>query len=248
MTRPNVVRADTIDLQDPDNPSAAEHHQPSIQGGLAPHQRAEVHHVLEERESEEHALQDAWNITGSLTDEPGAIDESQQQNGEPTVNGEHQQSNGEGGESETEGEDEMLDRISSSPSIDDGGYPLHSSPSSVSSPLQRVIWPQRTSSLSPSPRNTPTPTRETFNQSASSTPDSSPFLLAPQHLPLYVRRSGKGASPLARQLDSSSSLFDERSRQTSSIRIHRADDAFSYSSKHHHPLGRYRPSPELEQD
>ena len=37
MTRPNIVRADTIDLQDQDNPSAAEHSKPAVQNGLAPH-------------------------------------------------------------------------------------------------------------------------------------------------------------------------------------------------------------------
>lgn len=62
MTRPNIVRADTIDLQDQDSPSAAEHHRPALQNGLAPHQRAEVHHVLEERSSEEHALADVREV------------------------------------------------------------------------------------------------------------------------------------------------------------------------------------------
>lgn len=67
MTRPNIVRADTIDLQDQDSPSAAEHHKPSLQNGLAPHQRAEVHHVLEERHSEEHALADVRELRKECT-------------------------------------------------------------------------------------------------------------------------------------------------------------------------------------
>ena len=250
MTRPNIVRADTIDLQDQDNPSAAEHHQPSLQGGLAPHQRAEVHHVLKERVSEEHILQEAWNHTGILTEEPSAIDEAEQQRDEQgsATNGTHGEEGGEGGESEAEGDDDMMDRISSSPSIDEGGYKLYSSPPMAAQPRQQVMWPERTSSLTPSPRSTPTPTRETFNQSASSTPDSSPFLQTPQHLPLLVRRSGKALSPLGQSMDWSSSPFNESPKLGPLIKLQRADDSFSYSSKHHHPLGRYRPSPEPERD
>ena len=249
MTRPNIVRADTIDLQDQDNPTAAEHQKPSLlQGGIAAHQRAEVHHVLEERDSEEHALQDAWNITDNLTDEPGAIDETQQQHGtQPATNGTHEGEEGdEGGESEAD--DEMMDRISSSPSIDDGGYILHSSPPvAVAHPIEwQVAWPERNSSLSPSPRDTPTPTRETFNQSASSSPGSSPFLQTPQHLPLHVRRSGKIESQLDSRPDWSSSPFDDSPRHLPPIRVEQADDAFPFSSKHHHGTGRYRPSLDQE--
>ena len=249
MTRPNIVRADTIDLQDQDNPSAAEHHKPQIQGGLAPHQRAEVHHVLDERNTEEHALADAWNIAGSLTDEPDAIGEAQLQNGdqERTANGTHEGQEG-GAESEADGDDDMMDRISSSPSIDDGGYILHSSPPPLFPALARVKWPERTSSLSPSPRNTPTPTQETFNQSSSSTPDSSPFLQTPQHFPLHVRRTGKEASPRGGQPEWPSSPFDENPGHLPSMTVQRADNKFSPLSKRHHSRGRYTgpPLPELE--
>ena len=246
--RPNIVRADTLDLQDQDNPTASEHQRHPGQGGIAAHQRAEVHHVIEERESEEQSLADAWNIAGSLTEEPGAIDQAQQQNG--TTNGTHQEGEegGEGGESEAEGDEDMMDRISSSPSIDDGGYTLSSSPPMTSPAQRRVKWPERTSSLSPSPRNTPTPTRETSNKSPLSTPDSSPFLQTPQHLPLHVRRTGKAASPLVEQLDWSSSPFDEIPSQLPLIRVQPTGSTTSHSSKHHHTLGKYRPSPERELD
>jgi hypothetical protein len=253
MTRPNIVRADTLDLQDQDNPTAAEHHKPDLQGGLAPHQRAEVHHVLEERTSEEHALADAWNMTENLTDEPDAIDQAQQQrdrNGEQgdQANG-AQQAAGEGGEeadADADADDDMMDRISSSPSIDDGGYTLYSSsPSTL--PRQRPVWPVRCSSLTPSPRNTPTPTRETFNQSPPSESDSSPFLQTPLHLPLMMRRSDANPALLTTlSSQMSSSPFDESPRPLPRITVERADDNISFSSKHHHSMGRYKDSRELE--
>lgn len=247
MTRPNIVRADTIDLQDEDHPSAAEHQKPAIQGGLAPHQRAEVHHVLEERNSEEHSLQEAWNISDNLTEEPGAIEQAQQQEGtnsEPTVNGtqsEGAEGGGEAGESEAESDDDMMDRISSSPSIDDGGYLL----SARAQFQRRAMWPERTSSLSPSPRNTPTPTRMTSNKSASSSLESSPFLQTPQHYPLHVRRTGKAASPLSQESEWPVNSLDDDSRLSPLIRIQRTDSSFRYSSKHHH-MGLYNLESDLD--
>lgn len=247
MTRPNIVRADTLDLQDQENPTAAEHQKPTLQGGLAPHQRAEVHHVIEERNSEEHALADAWNITDNLTDEPDAIDQAQQQhqNGEQDgqANG-AQQSSTEGGE-DADADDDIMDRMSSSPSIDDGGYTLHSSPLSAL-PRKRTVWPVRSSSLTPSPRNTPTPTRETFNQSPPSESDSSPFLQTPQHLPLQLRRNDGVPSHLVSQPEWSSSPFDNSPRHLPTITVEQADGSLSFSSKHHHSLGRYRDTRELE--
>ncbi|KAK0771543.1 protein phosphatase regulator [Friedmanniomyces endolithicus] len=188
MARPGMVRADTLDLQDEHNPSAAEHQKRPAQDGLAPHQASEVHHVIRERHSEEQSLADAWNISGSLIEEPGAIDEAQANH--QASHGMHQngEEGGGGGESEAEGDDDMMDRISSSPSIDDGGYTLPSSPPStggIAKTQRSRLWPKRESSLSPTPANTPT--REIFNSStalACSTADSSPFIQTPQHLPL----------------------------------------------------------------
>ena len=250
MTRPNIVRADTLDLQDQDNPTAAEHQKPQIEGGLAPHQRAEVQHVLQERDSEEHALEDAWNIAGSLTEEPGAIDQAQYDNadGEPTVNGtQHESQENGGGESETDADDDMIDRISSSPSIDDGGYLPHSSPPPSARALARVKWPVRSSSLSPSPRDTPTPMRETFNQSASSTPISSSFVQTPQHLPLHLRRTGREASPLVQEMDTASNSSDGSPTHLPTVTINGSEGLFSPSLKHHHSTGRYVESPVPDQ-
>lgn len=243
MTRPNIVRADTLDLQDQDNPHASEHSKPATENGIAAHQRAEVDHVIRERHSEEEALAEAWNIAGSLTNEPEAIDQAQQdhepgaqQNGEDSAN------------SDADGDDDMMDRISSSPSIDDGVFTIPSSPPSVSKPVhaaqrQRTRWPKRTSSLSPAPRDTPTPTRETFNQSPlSSPPGSSPFLQTPQHLPLHVRRTGRKALPLRGQRLSdclSSSPFDDSPEHLPMIRVESPQEHFSLPSKRHHGTGRY---------
>ncbi|KAK3680306.1 protein phosphatase regulator [Recurvomyces mirabilis] len=207
MSRPGgPVRADTLDLQDHDNPSAAEHQRHPGQNGVAPHQASQLNHVSEERHSEEQSLHDAWNLAGKLTEEPGAIAEAQanHENGNAT-NGTQQdgEEGGEGGESETEGDDDMMDRISSSPSIDDGGYyPLLSPPRIRTGQVGKArlrIWPARASSLSPSP--CVTPTRESFNSSTSSTCStltSSPFVQTPQHLPLHITNA---SSPLSRPPD-----------------------------------------------
>ncbi|KAK5132013.1 hypothetical protein LTR08_000434 [Meristemomyces frigidus] len=203
MARPNLMRADTLDLQDQDNPTASEHQKPQQQNGLSPHLSSQLHHVVEERQVEEQSLADAWSASGNLVDEPEAIDQARASaEQERAANGTHQtgEDGGEGGESETEGEDDMMDRQSSSPSIDDGGYPLHSSPP----PLTHLkVWPARSSSRSPTPIITPT--REGCNSSASLTPvstaESSPFLQTPQHLPLRRAWTEEGASPLSKAMD-----------------------------------------------
>ncbi|GAB1738998.1 hypothetical protein NU219Hw_g3765t1 [Hortaea werneckii] len=182
MARPGLVRADTLDLQDQDNPSAAEHPR-HLDGELAPHQAAELHHVVEERHSEEQSLHEAWNLAGQLTDEPEAIDRAQahhdHDHDQDRANGSHQDGveGGDGSESEVEGDDDMMDRISSSPSIDDGGSTLPSSPpenapsphpqhKQITARRWKVWVPTRSSSLSPPP--TTTPMCEHFNSSSMS--------------------------------------------------------------------------------
>ena len=75
----------------------------------------------------------------------------------------------------------MLDRISSSPSINDGAYPC-------SSP----IWPERSSSL--------TPATAPLDSSSSS---SSPFLDEPSHFPLFSAEESTIDSPASTQQSSS---------------------------------------------
>lgn len=187
-------------MQDQDKPTAAERQKHVDQNGVAPHQASQLHHVIEERHSEEQALSDAWNIADSLTEEPGAIEEAQANGEQPNRSNGAGEEGAEHGEGEAETEDDMMDRISSSPSIDDGGYTLHSSPpSSAPCTVRLMVWPARSSSLSPT--QTITPTRAGFNSSATSSLDSSPFVQTPQHLPLRCVWPQKEASPLSNAMD-----------------------------------------------
>ncbi|KAM3422928.1 hypothetical protein BST61_g411 [Cercospora zeina] len=119
MTRPNILRADTLDLQDPASPTAAEHAKHPPPNGNAPHLAAQVQHVLEERHSEEKTLADAWDTAANLDDQPAASDAADAQHAQEGVtNGQ----NGEEGAADGDGDaddDDMMDRISSSPSIED---------------------------------------------------------------------------------------------------------------------------------
>ncbi|KAH9828166.1 Src-like 3 domains [Teratosphaeria destructans] len=124
MARPGMlIRQDTLDLQDQDKPTAAAHHHAANNGtpnGVGAHQAAQLHHVSEERHSEEQSLVEAWNIADSnLVDEPSAIGEAQGHNEHEQANGAHQEGEDGASESEAESDDDMMDRISSSPSIDD---------------------------------------------------------------------------------------------------------------------------------
>lgn len=223
MARPSLIlRADTLDLQDQDSPSAAEHTTPtSLQSnGLAPHVAAQVHHVMEERHSEEQALADAWNIADNLDDTPNSSDQTQAKNGQQKGANGSGEEDGDGTDQD-DTDDDMMDRISSSPSIDDGGY----SPHSTTPTTLRRVWPIRFSSVSPTPSSTPTPTRETFNQSALSSPDSSPFEQVPQHLPIRARMVEIQPSPLARR----KAFYTSASSSGTS----------HFTAPHHHPRGKY---------
>ncbi|GAB7347287.1 hypothetical protein MBLNU459_g3373t1 [Dothideomycetes sp. NU459] len=236
MARPGIVRADTIDLQDPEAPSAQDHsHSPRLHQGphVAAHQAAEVRHVMQERQSEEQSLHEAWahaandvhlgpvNAVGNDDNnnhhaghvEEITDDQLHDQHDGPHEAGEHAES-----ESDAISDDDMLDRISSSPSIDDGAYP-HSLPT--------TNWPERSSSL--------TPTRGTFNRSATSTPDSSPFVQSPAHFPLRMHQGSlSDASPSAFP---PSSPFDQTPAHLPSC----APDCETspLASKDHHLIGEY---------
>ncbi|KFY16805.1 hypothetical protein V492_01080, partial [Pseudogymnoascus sp. VKM F-4246] len=147
MTRPQIIRADTIDLQDQDAPSAKDHtrqptHPSAIGAGPpAPHQAGAIRNVVEENERRQHPdTSPNWaNADDSEYDDSDAI--------EPAANGAYHNQHGAHGSqnggsnaedadmADAEGddsldEDDMMDKISSSPSIDDGGYssPLSSRP------------------------------------------------------------------------------------------------------------------------
>ena len=83
------------------------------------------------------------------------------------------------GETDDNLEDDMMDKISSSPSIDDGGYTL---------PLR---WPMRTVSLPETPSGPNTPQASVPIHEAS----SSPFVSTPEHLPLLFTQKQEGPGP-----------------------------------------------------
>ncbi|KAI4937236.1 uncharacterized protein J4E92_001966 [Alternaria infectoria] len=139
MTRPHIIRADTIDLQDKSSPTAQDHSQqpqhpaPLGIGPAAPHQQAAIRHVEQERTSEEARLHDAWSDAGNtLRDDPGSDDDRTVINGNKGSQQDEQAVRLNGGTSndgddgdmqdadvEEDMDDDMMDKISSSPSIDD---------------------------------------------------------------------------------------------------------------------------------
>ncbi|KAI4728752.1 hypothetical protein E4T49_03502 [Aureobasidium sp. EXF-10728] len=178
MTRPGLVRADTIDLQNQDAPTTQDHHSTSLQpSDVGKHQASEIRHVRDERHEEEEHLHDAWSRAhndlqvNELTDDQ--LQAHNHENGDST--------------DDSELDDDMLDdRISSSPSIDDGAY----------SAVAANPWPCRSSSL--------TPPRQTLNCAAIDSPDSSPFVLTPTHLPLHIMPPAASTASPASSLQSSS--------------------------------------------
>lgn len=178
---------DTIDLQDKSSPTAQDHSQqpehpaPLGIGPAAPHQQAAIRRVEQERSSEEVRLQNAWSSAGTaLREDPGSDDERTVSNNAKGMQQDEQAIRLNGGMSvdqdaddadmqDADVEEDMdddMDKISSSPSIDDGGCSL---------PLPPAIWPARRESLTPqsSPMH-------------SAVASSSPFTTTPIHFPLSV--------------------------------------------------------------
>ncbi|KAF5606400.1 ATP dependent RNA helicase, partial [Fusarium pseudocircinatum] len=173
MTRPSIVRADTIDLQDHHSPSAQDHSKSPRLGGnansLGPHQAETIREVThdiadEQRRSPRVSLDNrnsldeidsfadelVANSTSGNTRAQGARDNNSNMNQEDALaiaqNGGVSSSD----EGELDGDDDldddMMDKISSSPSIEDGGcYP-------VATP---AAWPRRVSSLPSQRSSTP---------------------------------------------------------------------------------------------
>jgi hypothetical protein len=176
-------------------------------GPAAPHQQASLRNVEAERTSEEARLQNAWSNAGQeLRDDPGSDDErtvTNSANGQSRTQQDEQAVRLNGGMTadgddsdlqdadveEDMDDDDMMDKISSSPSIDDGGYFLPSPP---------PRWPQRIQSLTPesSPLRSPCAS-------------SSPFTTTPLHFPLSVasaRRHLDVPAPDSQFLSNSSPL------------------------------------------
>ncbi|KXJ97682.1 hypothetical protein Micbo1qcDRAFT_200340 [Microdochium bolleyi] len=143
MTRPHIVRADTIDLQDHDAPSAKDHthapSKPNPNGHLAAHQAETLREVAEERADEEmrspRASYAPHSDTGDLSqyaEDPGMDDlaTSGKQQREDALavaqNGGVVRDVDDGGDGsdhddddDDDMDDDMMDKISSSPSIED---------------------------------------------------------------------------------------------------------------------------------
>ncbi|KAI1457089.1 hypothetical protein F4805DRAFT_475377 [Annulohypoxylon moriforme] len=162
MTRPQMIRADTIDLQSQESPSAKKHSTPSpsktasnANGSLAPHQAETIREVEEDRAGEEgRSPRASWPDGDDRTDlQQYAADLA---NGiANSLNGNKMQSedalaiaqnggvagtNSDDGDLDTNTDDDldddMMDKISSSPSIEDGGCSF-----------PPPVWPQRVDSL-----------------------------------------------------------------------------------------------------
>ncbi|XMA15676.1 hypothetical protein WAI453_008467 [Rhynchosporium graminicola] len=188
MTRPQIIRADSIDLQDQHSPSAQDHtRQPTNPAPLgagppAPHQAETLRELAIEAAEENHRsprVSKEWSqgevqqydddlVTGVASKLSGSNLERQDdlaiaQNGGLTGSRaeDADMADGEGDELD----DDMMDKISSSPSIDDGGYPLPH------------LWPQRGISLSQTPTCSPACTQACYES-------SSPFVETPDHFPL----------------------------------------------------------------
>ncbi|KAI5457719.1 hypothetical protein BGZ63DRAFT_416826 [Mariannaea sp. PMI_226] len=169
MTRPTIVRADTIDLQDPVAPSAQDHSRGRLSAALASSSNTLAPHQAETiREISNHTADDesrspriSWDGNNNIHDIHRLADDLGAGSTHDDQDDEHAKMSQEdalaiaqngGISSSDEGDldgdaddldDDMMDKISSSPSIEDGGcFPV----------ITRVAWPPRVSSLPPTLR------------------------------------------------------------------------------------------------
>ncbi|KAI1384668.1 uncharacterized protein F4822DRAFT_433211 [Hypoxylon trugodes] len=175
MTRPQMIRADTIDLQSEEAPSAKKHTTPSSKaapnGSLAPHQAETLREVEEERAGEEGRSPRASWVDGDRPSDLQQYAEDLANGIANSLNGNKMQTEdalaiaqngGVAGNAADDGDmdadaddmdDDMMDKISSSPSIEDGGYTFHS-----------PVWPRRVDSLHHVARHRGSPNSLASNQ------------------------------------------------------------------------------------
>ncbi|RYP09525.1 hypothetical protein DL764_001210 [Monosporascus ibericus] len=198
MTRPQIIRADTIDLQDRSAPSAKDHRRPPPQsttsnGLLAPHQAETIREVVEDRADEEcrsPRLSWANGDSGDRSQHPEDLadrvansinrNNMQQHDALAAQNGGAVSDDGDvGAEGDEDLDDDMMDKISSSPSIEDGGYTLP------------PPWPRRVDSL----RHSVSCCDASSSPGLSEARSSSPYLDVPEHPPLQSlsRHASKAA-------------------------------------------------------
>jgi hypothetical protein len=178
---------DTLDLQSHDAPSAKDHTRqpahpsPYGYGPAAPHQAQTLRHAAEEDYHQQRTsprISEDQNHVGPFSDNQRFYDDPEEEVDDEHMNHLHASNgaNGNNREYDEDGDasdshdedmdDDMMDKISSSPSIEDGKYPL-------------PRWPPRSDSVdvgaSPAPYHLPT---------RGISPSSSPFLSPPVHFPL----------------------------------------------------------------
>ncbi|KAF2011313.1 hypothetical protein BU24DRAFT_435817 [Aaosphaeria arxii CBS 175.79] len=176
MTRPQIIRADTLDLQDKTSPTAQDHTRQPEQpaplgvGPAAPHQEAALRNVNEERHSEEVRLQNGMANDASHDDRGNSQKDEQAVRLNGGMAGDNDDGDLQDAEEEEDMDDDMMDKISSSPSIDDGGYISYYSTAS----------PDQVSPKTPNLRQS----QDAANSPSSSLFSSSPFTATPLHFPI----------------------------------------------------------------
>lgn len=222
-----MVRADTLDLQDQDAPTAAEHHKHIEGDTIAPHQAAQFQHVQEERRSEEETLADAWNMAGQHGSDQAANGKPEAE-AEKKVDGTNAAEAQEGTDDEDD-DDDMMDRMSSSPSIEDGAFLKYSLTVAASMSCKGPGTPQHAESQ-----------RATFNQSPTPTLDSSPFAETPRHMPLRLGISTSQSMADRQSTDEdilSPSIYTPETSPLITTAVF--GRFYSASSRHHRLTGRY---------
>ncbi|KAH6636444.1 hypothetical protein F5144DRAFT_485483 [Chaetomium tenue] len=183
---PFLTSTDTIDLQDHETPSAQKHQGPPPDGSFAPHQAETLREVAAEI-AEENLRSPGVSWDPDSDDVRIHLDPatSDRQNGSADAmragaqedalavaqNGGHEVDDGDlDGDAEVDMDDDMMDKISSSPSIEDGGSIFALS----------ALSPSKAESL-PESRQSCTPATSPIVCDQRS---SSPYLESPEHLPL----------------------------------------------------------------
>ena len=183
---------DTIDLQDQDAPSAKDHSRhptTARQGSPAPHQADALRHVeLEISEQHGRSPRASQDLSGKelqlLHDEDVAHDRDPNHNllSNSAQNGAEEEMQGEDGDESLD--DDMIDKISSSPSIgEDGGYTLPLVP-----PLPGSSSPGfHIEEDCPKEVSQGPPSEDLFS--------SSPYVTTPEHSPLSFPRDKEDSTP-----------------------------------------------------
>ncbi|BCR86299.1 SH3 domain-containing protein [Aspergillus chevalieri] len=123
MSRPRIVRADTLDLQDQNAPSAKDHttqnvNPAPVDGGMAPHQELSIRHADQDTRAE--IMHGPTGETDGYGDGIDMYDdEDPDERHHDLGGGSSEDGDLTDGEGDDLMDDDMMDKISSSPSIDD---------------------------------------------------------------------------------------------------------------------------------